>query len=134
MMDAPVSLSRAQRAQKTIATRQWRERRDAQILGMVRAGATYQEIADDVICAVTTVGKVIRAHREVAPRAKTRKPAVKRQSFWTQSRCTQLTQLWEGGQTGSEIGATMGCSRNAVIGKAHRLGLPPRPSPIRRIA
>jgi GcrA cell cycle regulator len=26
----------------------------------------------------------------------------------------------------------MGVSKNAVVGKAHRLGLPPRPSPIRR--
>ena len=31
-----------------------------------------------------------------------------------------------------EIGRRMGISKNAVVGKAHRLNLPARPSPIRR--
>lgn len=35
----------------------------------------------------------------------------------------QLKQLWDEGKTASEIGAIMEVSRNAVIGKVHRLKL-----------
>lgn len=49
---------------------------------------------------------------------------------WTQERNAQLIQLWEEGKTASEIAELLGgVSRNAVIGKAHRLGLKSRPSP-----
>ena len=33
----------------------------------------------------------------------------------------------------NEIARLMGCSKNAVVGKVHRLNLPARPSPIRRV-
>jgi GcrA cell cycle regulator len=52
---------------------------------------------------------------------------------WTDERVDRLRKLWSQGLTASEIARTIGgVSRNAVIGKAHRLALPPRPSPIRR--
>ena len=44
----------------------------------------------------------------------------------------QLSALWSEGHTASEIGRLMNVSKNAVIGRVHRLGLPGRPSPIRR--
>ena len=50
---------------------------------------------------------------------------------WTQERIEELTRLWEAGQSASQIGRVLGMSKNAVIGKAHRLKLPARPSPIR---
>jgi len=50
---------------------------------------------------------------------------------WTDVRTVLLRRLWDGGVTTAEIGRQMGLSKNAVIGKAHRLRLPPRPSPIR---
>ncbi|APG62551.1 GcrA cell cycle regulator [Sphingorhabdus lutea] len=51
---------------------------------------------------------------------------------WTDERITQLTNLWEKGLTASQIAEELGgVSRNAVIGKAHRLGLKSRPSPVR---
>ena len=52
---------------------------------------------------------------------------------WTEERVARLKVLWIEGRTASQISAILGdVSRNAVIGKAHRLGLKGRPSPIRK--
>jgi GcrA cell cycle regulator len=47
---------------------------------------------------------------------------------WTDERCQQLTELWATGATCREIARQMGgdLTRNAIIGKARRLKLPPR--------
>ena len=51
---------------------------------------------------------------------------------WTDDRIDQLKTMWEAGQTASQIAEALGgVSRNAVIGKAHRLELQARPSPVR---
>ena len=51
---------------------------------------------------------------------------------WTEERTATLKRLWEGGSTATEIAKELGdVSRNAVIGKAHRLGLKSRPSPVK---
>ncbi len=51
---------------------------------------------------------------------------------WTEERIEKLTKMWEGGSTASQIADELGgVSRNAVIGKAHRLGLKARPSPVK---
>ncbi|MDJ0389392.1 GcrA family cell cycle regulator [Roseomonas sp. E05] len=51
---------------------------------------------------------------------------------WTAEAIETLRALWAEGHSTAEIGRRMGISKNAVVGKAHRLSLPPRPSPIRR--
>jgi GcrA cell cycle regulator len=51
---------------------------------------------------------------------------------WTDERIATLKKMWEGGSTASQIADELGgVSRNAVIGKAHRLGLKARPSPVK---
>jgi GcrA cell cycle regulator len=52
---------------------------------------------------------------------------------WTEERIAQLKAGWEGGMTASQIAEQLGegVTRNAVIGKAHRLGLEARPSPVK---
>lgn len=51
---------------------------------------------------------------------------------WTDERIATLQKMWEGGSTASQIAEELGgVSRNAVIGKAHRLGLKARPSPVK---
>ncbi|WP_128893204.1 GcrA family cell cycle regulator [Erythrobacter sp. HKB08] len=51
---------------------------------------------------------------------------------WTEERIATLKKMWEGGSTASQIAEELGgVSRNAVIGKAHRLGLKSRPSPVK---
>lgn len=51
---------------------------------------------------------------------------------WSEETIERLKALWAEGHSTAEIGRRMGVSKNAVVGKAHRLSLPARPSPIRR--
>lgn len=53
---------------------------------------------------------------------------------WTAEAIERLKALWAEGHSTAEIGRRMGISKNAVVGKAHRLNLSARPSPIRRDA
>ncbi|MGE7370674.1 GcrA family cell cycle regulator [Neorhizobium sp. NPDC001467] len=64
---------------------------------------------------------------------------------WTDERVERLTKLWAEGLSASQIAAQLGgVSRNAVIGKVHRLNLPGRakaggaasaaPRPAKRVA
>ena len=50
---------------------------------------------------------------------------------WNDQAISTLRTLWADGHSTAEIGRRMGISKNAVIGKKHRLELPGRPSPIR---
>ncbi len=50
---------------------------------------------------------------------------------WTEITVTRLRALWNEGLKTVAIGAELGLSKNAVVGKAHRLGLAARPSPIK---
>ncbi|WP_287787885.1 GcrA family cell cycle regulator [Acidiphilium sp.] len=51
---------------------------------------------------------------------------------WTDEIIARLRQLWDEGLSTAEIGRRLNISKNSVVGKAHRLDLPARPSPIRR--
>ena len=50
---------------------------------------------------------------------------------WNANTIARLRSLWAEGHSTAEIGRRMGVSKNAVVGKSHRLNLPARPSPIR---
>lgn len=50
---------------------------------------------------------------------------------WTSERVNALRALWKEGLPTSEIGRRLGVTKNAVVGKVHRLGLAKRQSPIR---
>ena len=51
---------------------------------------------------------------------------------WNEDVIGRLRELWAEGHSTAEIGRRLGVSKNAIVGKAHRLELPARPSPIRR--
>ena len=48
---------------------------------------------------------------------------------WTLACTKTLAKLWNKGLPTGEIGRRMGVTKNAVVGKAHRMGLPRRQSP-----
>ena len=49
---------------------------------------------------------------------------------WNDATIERLRTLWDSGMATAAIGAKLHMSKNAVVGKAHRLGLTPRASPI----
>lgn len=51
-------------------------------------------------------------------------------SVWDEPQLNKLKKLWDEGLPITKIGIELGVSRNAIAGKAHRLGLPKRNSPI----
>jgi GcrA cell cycle regulator len=61
--------------------------------------------------------------------------SAKRGFDWTvDARIERLTKMWNDGVTAADISKRLGpgCTKNAVVGKVHRLGLKLRASPIRR--
>lgn len=52
---------------------------------------------------------------------------------WNPYNCARLTEMWNNSSlTAKQIAFVLQCTKNAVVGKAHRLYLNPRPSPIIR--
>src|SRR5476651_667643 len=51
---------------------------------------------------------------------------------WNDEVIGHLRALWDEGHSTAEIGRRLGVTKNAIVGKAHRLELDARPSPIRR--
>ncbi|MBR1756143.1 MAG: global cell cycle regulator GcrA-like protein [Alphaproteobacteria bacterium] len=50
---------------------------------------------------------------------------------WTEESVEQLRQMWAQGLTANEIAKKLGVTKNAIVGKVHRLCLTARPSPIK---
>jgi len=46
---------------------------------------------------------------------------------WNDEVIIQLRALWDEGHSTAEIGRRLGVTKNAIVGKAHRLDLPARP-------
>jgi GcrA cell cycle regulator len=54
------------------------------------------------------------------------------ESIWTPELIQNLAKLWDEGLAPEEIGRRLGISKGAVVSKAKRLALTPRPSPIKK--
>jgi GcrA cell cycle regulator len=46
--------------------------------------------------------------------------------IWTAEAEAKLRRLWDTGKAASQIGEIMGCTRNTILGKAHRMKLSDR--------
>jgi len=57
---------------------------------------------------------------------------IKAPEEWTAVRVAALIALWQEGLPTSEIGRRLNVTKNAVVGKVHRLGLTKRESPIQQ--
>ena len=55
---------------------------------------------------------------------------MKSKNTWNNTKLKELEDLWKQGHPISKIGEMLGVSRNSIAGKAHRMGLPKRNSPI----
>jgi GcrA cell cycle regulator len=66
------------------------------------------------------IPQTLPAPQPLPPQAR---PAIPSNSPWTPERIERLRGCVAAGMTCSEIGVAIGVSRNAVIGKIHRLGL-----------
>ena len=49
---------------------------------------------------------------------------------WTDQQIAVLREAWDEGLSCAAIGRKLGVSANSIVGKAHRINLPARPSPI----
>lgn len=79
--------------------------------------------------AVSTTG--CNTAETLPPQAPRRAPVVNVQrDGWTAEALDALRELWAEGLSTLAIGREMRTTKNAVVGKARRLNLPPRPSPI----
>lgn len=94
-------------------------------------GCTNDAIAEDLGVNERTVGKYLtQLFREGTVVPKRRGPL--EQSVWTEQRLADLERLWNLGHSASQIALAIGAglTKNSIIGKARRLGLHRRPSPI----
>ena len=99
--------------------------RDRVIVVRYQAGATAKFLADRYALSSQRVSQIliaagIRSRRNV------------RHSDWTDDQISTLRRMWAAGDMTRQIADVLGLTRNAVIGKANRLKLKPRPSPIIR--
>jgi GcrA cell cycle regulator len=92
------------------------------------APLTEDELHQDAIGsyyeATAEIGDRVRAgEMELPPMFRPAEPEL----FWTPERLATLRDLWaDHSLSAVKVGAILGCTKNAVIGKAHRLDLPPR--------
>lgn len=112
-----------------IRGRPWTPAEEAEMIRLRDVeNASNQAIADTIGRAKWQVedriGQLIRAGQLTMRRRPSGSP-------WTPERDAELRRRWEAGETGGQIGRAMGLTKDAVIGRARRLELPLRPSPIK---
>ena len=98
------------------------------IVARAISGVSIQAIADEHGISRQRVSQIVIA----ATGKKRGRPGTRTEIDWTPELVKQLRLEWDAGHSTAEIGRRLGISKNAVVGKASRLDLPARPSPIIR--
>lgn len=98
------------------ANHRWDDARDAQLEAMWNDGVPIADIAVRMFTTAAAIGD-----RRFALKLPIRKTAM----GWSDERTERAKALWLAGRSANEIAMILNCglSRNAVIGKIHRLGL-----------
>ena len=94
-------------------------------------GESYRTIASALLIGNTTVERLLRkmglpTGQHVRPVA----VAYNSDDSWTEADKETLRAEWATGLSASKIGAKLGRTKSSVLSRAHRMGLPERPSPI----
>jgi len=101
------------------------------------------DIGKEAICKELRIGlRTLRNHAERLRLPERDRTIAFRKDAWPDERIAELKKLWAEGHTAAEIGRRMsGLSRNAILGKAYRVGLsrqapdkPAKPAPQRKHA
>ena len=95
---------------------------DGQVLEMIDAGRIMADITARFQCDSNVIWKIAGRH--------SRKMTLPKPE-WTSAKIQELTTRWNAGESSAAIGRAMGMTKNKVVGKAHRLGLAGRESPIK---
>jgi len=106
----------------------WSKERVKELKKLWAAGLTGTQIAKELGEGLTRGAIMGKVHRLKLPPRHPRKNG--EASFWTKKRVELLKQLWVTSLSATKIAKVIGkgdeVTRNGVIGKAHRLGLPRR--------
>ncbi len=88
---------------------------------------------DSIALEIASPPKPSRRSNQFRPRVEVpHQPDLKfNASQWSDATLHALRVLWDKGYSTAAIGDYLSFSKNAIVGKAHRLGLDSRPSPIR---
>jgi hypothetical protein len=98
----------------------------------VRNGSTFEQAAAQVGATKETVRRWTRAEIPLSERNRL-PPRPYDVTPWTEQDVKALQECWDRRMSVSEIGRALGRTRNEVAGKARRLGLASRESPIKRL-
>lgn len=123
----------------------WDEDLTRRLVELCVAGVCYSKIAPEIGVSLDTVSKrTFRVYvlingdwlrlRDAFPSNLSRPapvrvgppPNLDGDAWWTKERVALLKKLWVEGRSGGQIATRLGVTRNAVLGKIHRLGLPGR--------
>lgn len=101
----------------------WSEQADSWLLFLRNKGKSFQAIAN--LIGATSKDTVRNRYNKITVTAKSPQPLA-RTNLWTKDEDEQLRALWSKTLSARQISISIGRTRNAVIGRANRLKLPPR--------
>lgn len=109
--------------------------RDAQLIRLWREGMPLRDIVARFGVSHGSVQRRIRTLQQPLQQPLRQAPAVKREGEWPDADEARLRALWMQDKpvlSAADIGRVMSRTKNSVVAKAHRMGLPERESPIAR--
>ena len=99
----------------------WPHEKTELLRSMFGAGLRYSEIAAALDCTEDAVDSKIERLGLTRARA-----PIEQETWWTDDKIELFRQLWLDGLSCSRIAEALGCTKNAIVGKRKRLGLPER--------